>query len=151
MLAQVGGECLAEVDEVFRDRLTPAQVEHPVLEYEEQRAALAGAKLDRPRGARGGEGGSICTVSRVLESTHQGVVRRPAEDDRATFQLDDDRMEKHRHEETVCGPVASAQDPNGELSARPPASVLPQTPGALLSRTHLRELGLERTPGQRGL
>ena len=98
VLAQVGGECLAEVEEVFRDRLAPAEVERPVLEYEEQRAALAGAKLDRPRGARGGEGGSdLHGLSRVLESTHQGVVRRPAEDDRATFQLDDDRMEKHRH------------------------------------------------------
>ena len=30
------------------------------------------------------------------------------------------------------------------MSARPVASVLLETPGALLSRTHLRELGLER-------
>ena len=30
------------------------------------------------------------------------------------------------------------------MSTRPAASVLLETPGALLSRTHLRELGLER-------
>ena len=30
------------------------------------------------------------------------------------------------------------------MSVRPQASLLLETPGALLSRTHLRELGLER-------
>ena len=30
------------------------------------------------------------------------------------------------------------------MSGRPPVAVLLQTPGALLSRSHLRELGLER-------
>ena len=96
--AQVGDECFAEIEEVFRDRLVPAVVERPVLEDEEQRAALAGAKLDRPRCATRGEGGSeLHGLSRVLESAHQGVVRRPAEVDRAPLELDDDLMEKHRH------------------------------------------------------
>ena len=98
VLAQVGGECFAEADELFRDRLVPAEVERPVFEDEEQRAALAGAKLDRPRCAPGGEGGSeLHGLSRVLESAHQGVERRPAEDDTASLELDDDGMEKHRH------------------------------------------------------
>ena len=95
---QVCDQRIAEIEEVLRDRLVPVEIERPGLEGAQQRGALAGAELDRPRCADGAEGGSDLRVGLdMLESSHQRLARGPADDDRALVERDGDAVEKHRH------------------------------------------------------
>ena len=95
---QFGDQCAAEIEELLRDRLVPAEIERPDLEGMQQGRALAGAELDRLGCADSAEACSDLRVGLdVLEPSHQRLAGRPAEDNGAPVERDGDAVETHRH------------------------------------------------------
>ena len=95
---QVREQRVAEIEELLRDRLVPVGLERPGLERTQECGESAGAEPDRPRGIGSAEAGSeMRGLLDMLESSHQGLARVPAEGHRSPVERDGDAVEAHRH------------------------------------------------------
>lgn len=95
---QVGDEFVAQLEELWRDRLVVVEVERPALKREEQRRPLCPGELNGT--------GSSCAFERnsdssgglnVLESAHERLASVPGEDHRTAVERDGDVVEALRH------------------------------------------------------
>ena len=97
-VGEVFGECVAEFDELGRDRFVGVVVERPLLEQSEERGSLGGVELDICGGADGFEcGAEVRGALYVLQSGNERLARVPADGDVAAAERNGDGVEAFGH------------------------------------------------------